>query len=72
MKVPVRTRVGRRFFLTFSFLDVPLLAVRFMTAKTLLASAAQKGDGCMKDTDHYLRHPRVDLTDLVSAGKRRD
>ena len=35
MKVPVRTGVGRRFFLTFSLLDVPLLVEGFMTAKSL-------------------------------------
>ena len=26
-----------------------------------------KGDGCMRDTDHHIRHPRGHLGDRVSA-----
>ncbi len=35
-------------------------------------SPAREGDGCMKDTDHLIRHPEVHLADLASALKRRD
>jgi hypothetical protein len=34
-------------------------------------SAAQKGDACMKDTDHRVRHPRVHLDDQVTAQRTR-
>jgi hypothetical protein len=29
--------------------------------------AARKGDGCMRDPDHHIRHPRGHLGDRVSA-----
>src|SRR6266436_721763 len=29
--------------------------------------APREGDGCMKDTDHPIRHPRVHLDDRASA-----
>ena len=29
--------------------------------------AARKGDECMRDTDHHIRHPRGHLGDRVSA-----
>jgi len=29
--------------------------------------ATRKGDGCMKDTDHYMRHPRGHLGDQANA-----
>jgi len=33
--------------------------------------AAWEGDGCMKDTDHRMRHPRVHLSDRASARRAR-
>jgi hypothetical protein len=33
--------------------------------------AAWEGDGCMKDTDHPMRHPRVHLSDRASARRTR-
>ena len=33
--------------------------------------AARQGDGCMKDTDHPMRHPRVHLLDRACARRRR-
>ncbi len=33
--------------------------------------AARKGDGCMKDTEHPVRHPRVHLPDRASARRKR-
>jgi hypothetical protein len=72
MKVLVRVRAGRRFFLTFSVLNVPLLVEALCGREEFsAASAAEKGDGCMKDTDHCSRHRGVHHSDGASVRNKK-
>src|SRR5437773_4349948 len=36
-----------------------------------IAICGREGDGCMKDTDHRARHPRVHYPDRASARRKR-
>src|SRR6266480_1360940 len=49
----------------------PLNSVGLNYFKEPRLFAARRGDGCMKDTDHPVRHPRVHLSDRASPRRRR-
>jgi hypothetical protein len=49
----------------------PLNSVGLNYFKEPRLFAARKGDGCVKDRDHPMRHPRVHLPDRASGRRRR-
>jgi len=54
-------------FLTFPLSKASLIVEGRGCQRVSSAFASWKGDGCMKDTDHRIRHPRVHLGDRASA-----
>jgi hypothetical protein len=58
---------GQTFFLTFSVSKASLIVEGSGCQRLSSVFALWKGDGCMKDTDHPIRHPRVHLGDRASA-----
>src|ERR1700675_1012779 len=58
--------------LSFSIFRGLYISMKSITSTSLESLiAAWEGDGCMKDTDHPMRHPRVHLSDRASARRTR-
>ena len=67
MRIRGRIHAGRTLFLTFSVFKASLIVEGCGCQRVPRASRASKGDGCMNDTGHRIRHPRVHLGDRASA-----
>jgi hypothetical protein len=67
MRIRGRIHAGRTLFLTFSVFKASLIVEGCHWQRVSIAFPASKGDGCMKDTDHPIRHPRVHFGDRASA-----
>jgi hypothetical protein len=67
MRIRVRNRAGQTLFLTFSVFKASLVVEGCQWQRVSIAFPASKGDACMKDTDHPIRHPRVHLGERASA-----
>jgi hypothetical protein len=67
MRIRGRNSYGQTLFLTFSVSKASLIVEGCGCQRVSIVFASWKGDGCMKDTDHPIRHPRVHLGDRVSA-----
>ena len=67
MSIRGRNRSGQTLFLTFSVFKASLIVEGCGCQRVSSVFASWKGDGCMKDTDHPIRHPRVHLGDRASA-----
>ncbi len=67
MRIRGRNSSGQTLFLTFSVSKASLIVEGCGCQRVSSVFASWKGDGCMKDTDHSIRHPRVHLGDRASA-----
>ena len=67
MRIRGRNSSGQTLFLTFSVSKASLIVEGCGCQRASSVFASWKGDGCMKDTDHPIRHPRVHLGDRASA-----
>jgi len=61
MRTQGRIRPVQTLSSTFSVFEASLVLERRWWQSVLIAFPPWKGDGCMKDTDHPIRHPRVHL-----------
>src|SRR6266852_3312924 len=61
MRTQGRIRPVQTLSSTFSVFEASLVLERRWWQSVLIAFPRWKGDGCMKDTDHPIRHPRVHL-----------
>jgi hypothetical protein len=71
MKIRGHIRSGHTLFLTFSDLRASLIVEGCQWQRVSIGFPASKGDGCMKDTNHRVRHPRVHLDDRATAPRTR-
>ncbi len=58
MRTQGRIRPVQTLSSTFSVFEASLVLERRWWQSVLIAFPPWKGDGCMKDTDHPIRHPR--------------
>ncbi len=56
MRIPGRNSSGQTVFHTFSVFKASLLVEGCQWQRVSIAFPVSKGDGCMKDTDHPIRH----------------
>jgi hypothetical protein len=68
MRIRGRNRGGQTYFFRFQGL-FNNRGVRMPKSSTRIS--ASKGDGCMKDTNHPIRHPRVHLGDRAKCPTER-
>jgi hypothetical protein len=67
MRIRDRNSSGQTLFLTFPLSKASLIVEGRGCQRVSSVFASWKGDGCMKDTDHPIRHPCVHLGDRASA-----
>jgi hypothetical protein len=67
MRIRGRNSFDKTFFLTFSVSKASSIVEACGCQRVSSVFASWKGDGCMKDTDHPIRHPGVHLGDRASA-----